>query len=107
MITVKKAADGKLKQHISNGRNQIFWDEPEVNGGDDAGLAPPELLDASLGSCTALTVTLVALPKENTPTRVQGGPTGHRLVRDLHVHIGQGHLLAARDQRHRQCGAAT
>ncbi len=41
MITVKKAADGKLKQHYSNGRNQIFSDEPEVNGGDDDGLGPP------------------------------------------------------------------
>lgn len=70
MITVKKAADGKLKQHISNGRNQIFSDEPEVNGGDDAGLAPHELLDAALGSCTALTVTLVARRKQMPLTDV-------------------------------------
>lgn len=64
MITVKKAAGGKLKQQIGNGRNQIFSDEPASNDGDDAGLSPHELLDAALGSCTALTVTLVARRKQ-------------------------------------------
>ncbi len=59
MIPVKKAADGKLKQHISNGRNQVFSDEPEVHGGDDAGLAPQQLLDAELGRCTGMHWTRV------------------------------------------------
>ncbi len=87
MITVKKAADGKLKQHISNGRNQIFSNEPEVNGGHDAGMAPHEPLDAALGSFTALTVTLVARRKqmpltdvhvENTHESVDGVYRNHR-----------------------------
>jgi putative redox protein len=64
VITVHKAADGKLKQEISNGRNQIFSDEPAEVGGDDAGLSPHDLLDAALGSCTALTVTMVARRKQ-------------------------------------------
>ena len=71
MITVHKAADGKLKQQISNGRNQIFSDEPAEVGGDDAGLAPHELLDAALGSCTALTITLVARRKQMPLTDVR------------------------------------
>jgi putative redox protein len=71
MITVHKAADGKLKQQISNGRNQLFSDEPVDVGGDDAGLAPHELLDAALGSCTALTVTMVARRKQMPLTDVR------------------------------------
>jgi putative redox protein len=71
MITVHKAADGKLKQHISNGRSEIFSDEPEAVGGDDQGLAPHELLDAALGSCTALTVTMVARRKQMPLTDVR------------------------------------
>lgn len=71
MITVHKAADGKLKQHISNARNEIYSDEPLEIGGDDEGLAPHELLDAALGSCTALTITLVARRKQMPLTDVR------------------------------------
>lgn len=70
MISVRKAADGKLKQDIGNGRNQIVSDEPTEVGGDDSGLAPHELLDAALGSCTALTITLVARRKQMPLTDV-------------------------------------
>lgn len=71
MITVHKAADGKLKQHVSNGRNEIYSDEPESVGGDDQGFAPHDLLDAALGSCTALTVTMVARRKQMPLTDVR------------------------------------
>ena len=71
MITVRKAADGKLKQQISNGRHQIVSDEPLDIGGDDQGLTPHELLDAALGSCTALTVTMVARRKQMALTDVR------------------------------------
>lgn len=71
MITVQKASDGKLKQRISNGRNEIFSDEPAILGGDDAGLSPHELLEAALGSCTALTVTMVARRKQMPLTDVK------------------------------------
>lgn len=63
MIKVSKAADGKLKQQVQVGRNSFFADEPEANGGDDAGPSPHDLLDAALGTCTALTLTLVARRK--------------------------------------------
>jgi putative redox protein len=83
MITVKKAADGKLKQHISNARNEIFSDEPLEVGGDDEGLSPHELLDAALGSCTALTVTMVARRKQMPLTDVWVEVT-HELVEGAH-----------------------
>lgn len=63
MLKVRKAADGKLKQIIEVRANQLFADEPpEV--GDDQGPAPHELLDAALGACTAMTLTLVARRKQ-------------------------------------------
>lgn len=71
MITVHKAADGQLKQQISNGRNEIFSDEPAAVGGDDQGFSPFDLLDAALGSCTALTVTMVARRKQMPLTDVR------------------------------------
>ena len=71
MIKVQKAAEGKLKQQVGNGRNQIFSDEPVDVGGDDQGFAPFDLLDAALGSCTALTVTMVARRKQMPLTDVR------------------------------------
>ena len=64
MIKVHKAADGNLKQVIEIGNHQIISDEPVSVGGDDQGPGPTELLQAALGSCTAITVTLVAKRKE-------------------------------------------
>jgi putative redox protein len=83
MITVRKAADGKLKQQVSNGRSEIFSDEPVDVGGDDQGLAPFDLLDAALGSCTALTVTMVARRKQMPLTDVRVEVT-HESVEGIH-----------------------
>ncbi len=91
VITVHKAADGKLKQDVSNGRNQIVADEPVEVGGDDAGLTPHDLLDAALGSCTALTLTLVARRKQMPLTDVRVEIThesvdgAHRLHRRIEL----------------------
>jgi putative redox protein len=63
-IKVRKAPDGKIKQLIEIGTHTLYADEPPANGGDDQGPAPHELLDAALGTCTALTVTLVARRKQ-------------------------------------------
>ena len=64
MIKVRKAADGKLKQVIEVGGNLFHADAPVAAGGDGAGPEPHDLLDAALGACTALTVTMVARRKQ-------------------------------------------
>ncbi|MGQ3055868.1 MAG: OsmC family protein [Nevskia sp.] len=63
-IRVQKAANGNLMQVVTAGINQFLVDVPAVQGGEDAGPDPHDLLDAALGACTALTVTMVARRKQ-------------------------------------------
>jgi putative redox protein len=42
-----------VKFEIQSRSHTLVCDQPEDNGGDDAGMTPPELLLASLGSCAA------------------------------------------------------
>ncbi|MCX7061293.1 MAG: OsmC family protein [Gammaproteobacteria bacterium] len=63
-IRVQKAAEGNLLQVITAGVNQFLADVPAVQGGEDGGPDPHDLLDAALGACTALTVTMVARRKQ-------------------------------------------
>ncbi len=64
MITVQKAADGKLKQRIDANGIELFADVAAEHGGDGAGPDGHGLLDAALGACTALTITMVARRKQ-------------------------------------------
>jgi len=89
MIKVSKAPQGKLQQLVEVGRNSFIADEPPDNGGDDAGPAPHDLLDAALGSCTALTVTLVARRK------------GYALS-DVRVEVGHEKSADGAHQMHRR-----
>jgi putative redox protein len=63
VIKVRRAGDGKIKQTIEVGNNAFYADEPEPVG-DGQGPDPHDLLDAALGVCTAMTVTLVAQRKK-------------------------------------------
>lgn len=91
MVRVHKAADGKLKQHIEVAGNTFFADASEATGGDGAGPDPHDLLDAALGACTALTVTMVArrkqLPLEDVRVEVTREETGgvYRLMRRIEL----------------------
>ena len=52
-----------LTQKITLGPHQITADEPTDAGGDDRGPSPYELLLASLGACTSMTILLYAKRK--------------------------------------------
>jgi putative redox protein len=62
-VKVRKAPEGKIRQRVEAGANSLFADEPP-DLGEGGGLDPHELLDAALGACTAMTVTLVARRKQ-------------------------------------------
>lgn len=51
---------------LQNGRHEFLSDEPVDIGGEDAGPAPDELLEAALASCTAITLRMYA-ERKNWP----------------------------------------
>lgn len=63
-ITLHKSPQGKLAFTVKVGRNAFTTDVLEAQGGDDLGPDPHDLLDASLGACTALTILMVARRKQ-------------------------------------------
>jgi len=63
-IKLKKSPHGKLAFTVTVGRNALTADVSEALGGDDIGPDPHDLLDSSLGACTALTVLMVARRKQ-------------------------------------------
>lgn len=59
-VVVAESGEGKLRQHLLDGRHRLIADEPHTAGGDDAGPNPYELLLMSLGACTSMTLRLYA-----------------------------------------------
>ena len=58
-VVVEGGASG-LRQEIRIGSFELVSDEPVAHGGEDQGPTPYDLLLASLGSCTSMTVAMVA-----------------------------------------------
>jgi putative redox protein len=59
-ILVRETREGKFTNQVFVGRHVIRADEPLAAGGLDTGLSPYDLLCASLGACTAMTMRLYA-----------------------------------------------
>jgi putative redox protein len=69
-VRVIEAGQGKFAQDIYAGRHRLRADEPVSIGGADTGPTPYDLLLASLGACTAMTLRLYANEKRLPLTRV-------------------------------------
>ena len=69
-VVVTETREGKLQQEIAMGPHQLLADEPIAAGGLDTGPSPYDLLLASLGACTAMTLRLYAEQKALPLARV-------------------------------------
>ncbi len=63
-VLVSEAGQGVFAQNISVGPHHLRGDEPISYGGDDTGPSPYDLLLASLGACTAMTLRMYARHKK-------------------------------------------
>lgn len=63
-VIVKSRSKDKFAQDISLGSHNLTADEPESVGGEDKGPDPYDLLMASLGACTSMTLQMYSKRKE-------------------------------------------
>jgi putative redox protein len=81
-VTVSYVPGTTYQTHIDTGELTLVGDEPIASGGDGLGPSPYELLLASLGHCTILTILLYARRKEWPISAVSVRATHERLVVD-------------------------
>lgn len=74
-VVVAETGAGKFQQVITVGPHDLIADEPVEVGGLDSGPSPYDLLLASLGACTAMTLRMYAdrkeLPLDGVSVRLQ------------------------------------
>lgn len=90
---IKSRTKETYKTEIENGTNTLIADEPLSNGGTNLGLTPMELLQASLASCTTITLRMYAdrsewiiAQIEATVNKTEGLEPGVFEL-DKHIHI--------------------
>jgi putative redox protein len=64
MAHVTVTSEYHYSQQIATGHHRLTADEPIARGGSDSGASPHELLLASLGACTSITLRMYAGRKE-------------------------------------------
>ncbi|HZL41293.1 MAG TPA: alpha/beta fold hydrolase [Pseudolabrys sp.] len=74
LVLVRETHSGKFQQEVLTGPHRLLADEPEKLGGLNSGPGPYDLLLASLGACTSMTIRLYAdfkkIPLENVSVRL-------------------------------------
>ena len=70
-MTTASIASNHYSVKLQNGRHEFAADEPMDKGGTDTGPAPDEILEASLASCTAITLRMYADRKEWKVTAIE------------------------------------
>ena len=70
-VRVKLPLKEGFRTQITAGQHQLIADEPKEAGGTDEGPSPYELLLASLGACTAMTLKMYVERKKLPVTDVE------------------------------------
>jgi len=70
-VRVKLPLKEGFRTQITAGQHQLLADEPKEAGGTDEGPSPYELLLASLGACTAMTLKMYVERKKLPVTDVE------------------------------------
>lgn len=78
-VLVSESNQGVFAQDITVGPHHLRGDEPVSYGGDDTGPSPYDLLLASLGACTAMTLRMYARHKK-LPLRHVEVELSHRKI---------------------------
>jgi putative redox protein len=71
LVIVRETRHGTFDQEIIAGKHHLVADEPVDAGGQDSGPGPYDLLLASLGACTSMTLRLYADGKKLPLQRVE------------------------------------
>jgi putative redox protein len=64
MAHITVTSEHHYAQQIASGHHRLTADEPIARGGSDSGASPYELLLASLGACTSITLRMYAGRKD-------------------------------------------
>jgi uncharacterized OsmC-like protein len=74
-----------VKFAIQSRSHSILCDQPAENGGEDAGMTPPELLLASLGSCAAFYAVQYLKTRNLAQSGVEVSVTAEKLKQPTRV----------------------
>jgi uncharacterized OsmC-like protein len=83
----------RVKFAIQSRSHTILCDQPAVNGGEDCGMTPPELLLASLGSCAAFYAVQFLRTRNLAETGVEVTVTAEKLKQPARVGNFRVHVL--------------
>jgi uncharacterized OsmC-like protein len=89
-VTIKHI--DRVKFSVKSRSHTIVCDQPSDNGGNDAGMTPPELLLASLGSCAAFYAVQYLKTRNLADTGVEVSVTAEKLkspmrLGDFHIRV--------------------
>lgn len=89
-VTIKHL--DRVKFFIQSRSHTVVCDQPADNGGDDAGMTPPELLLASLGSCAAFYAAQYLKTRNLADTGVEISVTAEKFklparLGDFHIRV--------------------